>query len=491
MRAMFCSHFNACFDGTQWGRHYENIVYIIVYNMARTLLRVSSGSSSPVRATTYQYSQPKSPMTTLPLARPTPGLRLAVVWLRRSASLLLLGLLACSNPLRAQSTDAVVTLDKFVADAKADDIYDVLPARESGSVFGTSRPLVATPRWVTGVESALTEPFGVHTVNDFVSVTAGTFTGNYFGVPGSLDVRGERADNFFRGFRRVENRGNFPTAIASADYVEIIKGPPPPIYGGGKVGGILNFVPKTAESKTAKLIDKPTGVITVTAGTYNKKVASIDYGTPFTVLGKKSGAYFFVQSEDSGSYYKNIYNRSNLAQVAVDTELTNSVLLEYGVMAQHSNLNQSLGWNRVTQAMIDGDGTYLAGRPKLNLDTNHDGFLSPSELNAYSLSQYAFANPFPYGALTANQQAAMALDPATIQTVKLSHHTVQAERIDFSLTDTLTGFFDITKTFSPDFNLKNQSFYDSMNQTKYFSYGFTADYQQVVFETKPTPIHHG
>ncbi len=391
--------------------------------------------------------------------------------------------------LRASDEDVVV-LDRFVASAKADDIYDVLPARDSDSVFGTARSLADTPRSVTVVESALIDLYGVRTVNDFVSVTAGTFTGNYFGVAGALDIRGERADNFFRGFRRVENRGNFPTPIASTDYVEIIKGPPPPIYGGGKVGGILNFIPKTAKSKTAKFIDRPVGIITATVGTYDKKAASIEYGVPFNLFGKKSGAYFFFQAEDSGSYYTNIYNKGTLAQVAVDTELSDSVLLEYGFMAQHANLNQSLGWNRVTQQMIDNDGLYLAGRAKLNLNTNGDSFLSPSELTPYSLEQFAFANPFPYDALSANQQAAFALDPATVHLVKLSHHTVQVEPIDFAKTDALTGFFDITKSFTPDVSLKNQTFYDSMNHTKYSSYGFTADYQAIAFEDKVTANWH-
>ena len=208
-----------------------------------------------------------------------------------------------------EAKEDVVILENFVASAKANDLYDVLPARESPSVFGTSRSLVDTPRSVTVVESALIDLFGIRTVNDFVSMTAGTFTGNYFGVPGALDVRGERADNFFRGFRRIENRGNFPTPIASTDYVEIIKGPPPPIYGGGKVGGILNFIPKTAKSKSATFIEKPVGIISATVGTYDKKSASIEYGTPFTLFGRKSGAYVFIQGEDSEHFYDNIYNQ--------------------------------------------------------------------------------------------------------------------------------------------------------------------------------------
>jgi iron complex outermembrane receptor protein len=412
-----------------------------------------------------------------------PSARLA--WLRPA-----LALCSClaTLPGRAQSSpEPILTLEKMVAEAKAADVYEVLPSRDSSSVFGTSRSQQDTPRSVTLLESTLIDLYGIQTVNDFVAVTAGTFTGNYFGVPGALDVRGERADNFFRGFRRIENRGNFPTPVAGTDFVEIIKGPP--VYGGGKVGGILNFIPKSAKSKTAKFIDHPVGTAAITVGTYGKKVASLEYGTPFKLFGKQSGVYAFLEREDSESYYDNIYNKDTIFQLAFDTELSDSVLLEYGGMAQWADLNQSLGWNRVTQAMIDGDGTYLAGRPALSLDTSGNGFLSPAEIGAYGLEQFAFANPFPYGALTANQRAAFALDPATVRTVQLSHHTIQAEAIDFSRTDAITAFFDVTKTFSPDLTLKNQSFYDAMNHTKYSSYGFTADYTDVVFENKTT-VHY-
>ncbi len=419
--------------------------------------------------------------------RPSVLHRLSARLARPLTPVLLVAAVSASLPAQDSSgPEPVITLDRFVAEASAEDLYNVIPRRDTASLFGTSRSLAETPRSVTQVESALIDLNGIRTVNDFVAITAGSFTGNYFGVPGALDVRGERADNFFRGFRRIENRGNFPTPLGSTDFVEIIKGPPPPVYGGGKVGGILNFIPKTAKSRTTKFIERPVGQVSATVGTYSKKIGSIEYGTPFKLFGKRSGAYAFLQHEDSESYYDNIYNRGTLFQLSIDTELSDTVLLEYGLMAQRADLNQSLGWNRVTQRMIDTEGEYLAGRPALNLDTDGNGFLSPAEVAPYALEQFAFANPFPYGALSANQRAAFALDPATVRTVRLSHHAVQAETIDFSDTDAFTAFFDVTKLFDGGLTLKNQSFYDSMNHTKYSSYGFTADYVAMVFENKTT-----
>jgi len=178
-----------------------------------------------------------------------PPARLA--WLRPALALCLC--LAAQSGRAQSSTEPILTLEKMVAEAKAADVYEVLPSRDSSSVFGTSRSQQDTPRSVTLLESTLIDLYGIHTVNDFVAVTAGTFTGNYFGVPGALDVRGERADNFFRGFRRIENRGNFPTPIAGTDYVEIIKGPPPPVYGGGKVG-LMGSLARSVKSSGGRVV---------------------------------------------------------------------------------------------------------------------------------------------------------------------------------------------------------------------------------------------
>jgi iron complex outermembrane receptor protein len=68
-------------------------------------------------------------------------------------------------------------------------------------------------------------------------------------VPGALNIRGTLAENYFRGFKRVENRGTYSTPIGGAAQIEIVRGPPTPIYGAGKVGGMLNFIPKSARDE--------------------------------------------------------------------------------------------------------------------------------------------------------------------------------------------------------------------------------------------------
>ncbi len=407
-----------------------------------------------------------------------------------SASWLVSGvvmLAASGGAWAADSSADSSSLSEIIVTAKRNDLYNVLPDRETSSVFGANMSIAETPRAVTLIESPIISLYGIRTVNDFVDITPGSFTSNYFGVPGSLDLRGERADNFFRGFRRIENNGNFPTSVQAADYVEIIKGPPPIIYGGGKVGGILNFVPKGPTKPDGELLDTPVALVSGTLGTYDKRQADFEAGTPFSLGSMPSAVYVSLQGEDSLSYYNNIYTKNALLQVAAKSLVNDKLSLEYGGMVQWANLNQSLGWNRLTQDLIDSDGSrYLAGSPALNLDTNHDGMLEPSEVAPYQLSQYAFANPFPYYALTPQQRAAFALDPATVHYASLSHHDVMANTIDFAKSDVYTGYFDVKYDLGAGWSIANQSFYDRMNHQKYSSYGFTADYQVYAVENKTT-----
>ncbi len=79
------------------------------------------------------------------------------------------------------------------------------------------------------------------------------------------------------------------------------------------------------------------------------------------------------------------------------------------------------------------------------MDFDGNGVLTPSEIGPYQLEQFGFANPFPYFALSPDQRAAFALDPATVGFTPISHHQVQVDPLDFSTTDALTLYFDITK----------------------------------------------
>ena len=389
-------------------------------------------------------------------------------------------------PLVVNATLELATLsDSVIVDAQMDR-FQVLPARPTNSLFGFDKPIAEIPRSISVIEANHITRYDVRTVNDLVTVAPGSFTGSYFGVPGSLFVRGEPGDNFFRGFRRVENRGNYATPVAATDHIEIVKGPPSPIYGGGKIGGFLNFLPKTARSASAKWMESPQGKVTATYGSYDQKIVSAEVGVPFTVGGRRAGFYVFGQFEDSNSFYKGIYSKSKLGQVAFDVELAPRWRMEFGAQGYSGQRPQNIGWNRVTQDLVDNK-RYLSGTPLVNLSSNGTD-LAVGDLRDGLLEQFAFTSNmgplFAFVPSFAQQASLYKLDPATLRTVTLSHDQIFVDGLDFSDAFTMTAYFDLINEVRPGLTLKNQTFYDLMDHTKYSTYGFGADYSPWVIENK-------
>jgi iron complex outermembrane receptor protein len=358
------------------------------------------------------------------------------------------------------------------------DPFNVVPSEPTQSLFGLEKTLEDTPRSISTADSETLTRYSVKTVNDLVTVAPGTFTGSYFGIAGSVFIRGDIGDNFFRGFRRVENRGNYETPVAATDHIEIVKGPPSPAYGGGRIGGFLNFVPKTARSESAKWLEKPTGKIVVTYGSFDEKRASGELGTSFKIGSHRSGVYGFFEDEDAHSFYKGVANRYQMGQVAFDMELSKKFRLQYGGQIFRNNGTQNIGWNRVTQDLVDHQ-MYLAGTPAVDL--SHNGYdIRPSDIGPGALTSFAFQQ---------NMQglynvALFRLDPATVHLVKLPLDQIMIDAGDFTRTMTYTGYFDGIYDLKPGFVLKNQTFYDRMMHQKFSSYGFGADYRPWTVENK-------
>ena len=62
-------------------------------------------------------------------------------------------------------------------------------------------------------------------IDDLVALTPGSFTQSFFGVAGSLDVRGTPGETYFRGIKRIDNPGNYPTPIGASDRIDVVRGP--------------------------------------------------------------------------------------------------------------------------------------------------------------------------------------------------------------------------------------------------------------------------
>jgi len=377
-----------------------------------------------------------------------------------SASLLTL---VSAGTVRAQDqasdpVDAVLVL--------ARDKAGLLEKQPSDTVFGIAKPLIETPRSASLVSDTTLERFGIETLDGVTSVSPGTHTASFYGVPGALNIRGTLAENYFRGFKRVENRGTYSTPIGGAARIEVLRGPPTPVYGAGKVGGLVNFIPKSARDE-GRFLAGPEGEVTATFGSYNKKQVSGQFGAPVQLGAAEGGVYVYGEAEDSHSYYKGIYPRRQLAEVSADFDLGSGWSTAFGGMVYHSDGDvQTAGWNRLTQDLID-NRTYITGRDTSLKDSDGNGRLTPNEVGFYP---YASALYLPFYGFPASD-AVHTLDTGVGKT-RLGRRTVYVSPADFSKTTTGTLYFDLARDLGGDRTLKLQLFHDRQDNERFVSYGY-------------------
>jgi iron complex outermembrane receptor protein len=356
----------------------------------------------------------------------------------------------------------------------ARDPAGLLERQASSTVFGLSKPLLETPRSASFVSAATLDRYGVRTIDDLVEVSPGAFTDSYYGVPGSLALRGTLAENYFRGFKRVENRGTYPTPLPAAERIEIVRGPPTPLYGPGKVGGLLNFSPRTARVED-KYLSRPTGELELTAGAYGLKRVAGQIGLPANFGTVEGGIYAYAEAEDADSFYRGVHPSHQLGQLSGEFDLQDGWSLAFGGMAYRARgYVQTPGWNRLTQALID-DGTYVTGQDTTLTDRDGNGRLTPNEIGPGGLISGYFG-------FTPAADPRFTLDSG-VGTAKLSPRTVFISPRDFSDTDTRTAYADIGKTVGAG-ALKLQLFYDGLDNERFVSYGFPAAYHAHVTELR-------
>ena len=236
------------------------------------------------------------------------------------------------------------------------DVVHLLATGDNSAAFGLDKPLLETPRAVTLVSDTTIARYGISGVNDLTAITPSAYTASYYGVEGAVSLRGTLAENYFRGFKRAENRGTYTTPLSDAAGIEILRGPPSPIYGAGKVGGLVNFLPKTVGAS-----DALGGEATLTYGSYSKRNATLQFNAPVAMGDAAGGVHAYGEVDDSFSYYRGIHPSHQLLELTgMAAQGSWSFSADY--MYYHSNGDvQTPGWNRLTQALIDS-GTYITGR---------------------------------------------------------------------------------------------------------------------------------
>ena len=362
------------------------------------------------------------------------------------------------------------------------DRITIVPTEPVEAVFGIAKSLFETPRSATSIAAETMDRFGMTDIDDLVMLSASSFTQSFFGVSGSLDLRGTSGENYFNGIRRLDNPGNFATPIGAADRVDIVRGPASVIYGPSKIGGYMNFVPRSARADTGQFLREATGKVSVTAGSWNRAVTTAEVGGPGSLGDRRFGYYLFGEWEDSGSYYRDTAVSNRILQATFNMDLGDRLRVLWGGMYHDYDGNEVGGWNRLTQELID-HGTYVTGLAK-PLDTDGDGWISHTEYDAANGGAGLFAfivdparrtGPSVFG-------ADFALDPDTVGTATLDGDQVLVARGDVLRTEDAVFYADLHFTPGPRWKLTNKLYFEGYDHLSEVAYGFSEFADSGVFE---------
>ncbi len=391
--------------------------------------------------------------------------------------------LASLIPLQAMAQE---TEEESVERIEVTGSLGSLPGQDVEAVFGFGKSILETPRSASTISDEQLERFAVTDIDELMAFAPGTFTQSFFGVAGSLDIRGTPGENYFRGMKRLDNPGNYPTPIGASSRIDIVRGPASPIYGPSKIGGYLNFNPKSARASGGQYLRENTGAFSYSLGSWDKSVMTAEIGGPGSVGGKEMGFYLYGEVENSGSFYDNTDTDQTILQASINVDITDNIRIEFGGMYHDFAGNQVAGWNRLSQDLID-TGTYVTGTAK-PLDINGDGSISHQEYNLVrgEINPFIFNNVgfglFPDRITNADFSPTLALDnPGT---TTLGRNQVLAAADDVLLNTVETFYFDIFYYTDNGWEIKNQMFYEAYENLNENAYGFAQFHDSSVFENK-------
>lgn len=376
--------------------------------------------------------------------------------------------------------------DKEKKDIVVTGSLGALPLKDVGSIFGFNKTLVETPRSASTISKEQMDRFGITQIYDLVSQTPGTFTSSFFGTGGALDIRGAPSDVYFRGMLRLDNPGNYATPIGAADRIDIVRGPASVIYGPSKIGGYMNFVPKTARAANGTYSDHAKGDLEVDLGSWGRKIIKGSITGPGKIGQHEFGYSLYGEVEDSDSYYRNVYTKNALFSAAFDTDITSHLRTEFGFTYQKYDSKQNSGWNRLTQDLIN-TGTYITGQAPNLASPGASGF---TREQAYAANGGNGLTQFfgPYCAAGKTPTQCFQANP--------DFNLVNPGTTHLSMRDTLTGpndknnnvqktaYFDLIWEGKGDLKIKNQMFYDGGVSLNENAYGFSQAFSSYVMEDK-------
>jgi len=386
-----------------------------------------------------------------------------------------------SAPSNSASSGTVVHSDTVlesivVTGAKA----GITNIRPTDTVSGLNQTIVEIPRSVSTLDSTLLKDLQVRSIHDLTIATPSTYTAAYFGVAGAVQIRGNIADNYYRGFKGINNLGYYETPTESVSNIEVVRGPVSPAYTASKIGGMINLTPKTDVATTLKKSDSgATALATLTLGSYGEHKGTIEGGVPFSVDGNAAALYGYMYFNKSDSFYRDFHPNDYEIQVGYSMDMGPRWEMTIGtrLLRQRGHL-ASPGWNRLTQSLID-NGSYLAGGPLVSLVNSHPNTLLPADLQP-SLSQLRQTiNPTTgVGPKVTN----ITMLAPTAHLVTLSPRNLNTSPLDFNDNLVSTNYLDLIYSLDNGDQFKIQGFHEYLENDMFSAAGNATYARANVFE---------
>jgi iron complex outermembrane recepter protein len=273
---------------------------------------------------------------------------------------LAVGLVCVGTMAYAQEKPADTTLDEMLVTGLPLNETVLPTVRPVSSALGTDANVLDTPRSVSTITKAQLEARQIHDVNSLGQYSAGTYTPSIFGAQGVPTIRGVLSELYQNGQRMKFVRNSFPPSFNGVEALDIVKGPGSPVFGPTpNVGGYVNFVTKQPYFDKMHLdITGKIGTYVPGGQSYFSPEWTVDLSVP--IIKDKLAARISYFGREADGYYQNTIDHVQDVFLAVTFLPSDNLTFDYNAQFYETSFNENVGFNRVTQEMID-DRKYVSG----------------------------------------------------------------------------------------------------------------------------------
>ncbi len=233
--------------------------------------------------------------------------------------------------------------------------------RPISSIYGNDLNITDIPRAVTSVSSQQMQQQDISSISDLTQTTPGSNNVGRYGIIGSLTIRGDLAEDYTNGQRRLTNQNAFSPEFTGVESVDILNGPASVVDGpGSSTGGYANFNTKMP------YFDKFQGSAHFDLGTYvpgNQSYFNPGWGIDFGGPIDKEWAYRVSYDATGGQSY---YYRNGVGNDREDFYMSFSYVpndklnVNWNAGYLDTDVGEVDGINRPTQLLVN-NRTYYTG----------------------------------------------------------------------------------------------------------------------------------